>query len=57
MIWKLYVYDELTPYKIDGIIYTPINSPYMIKSSAETLDSIPLEYKWKKPIQILLILY
>lgn len=51
MVWKLYVYNKLTPYKLDGIIYTPINSPYMIKTNAENLDSVPLEYKWKLPSQ------
>lgn len=51
MIWKLYVYDELTPYKLDGIIYTPINAPYIIRVSQDNLDSVPLEYKWKKPLQ------
>jgi SAM-dependent methyltransferase len=51
MVWKLSVYSKLTPYKLDGIIYTPINAPYMIKVSSENLDSIPLEYKWKNPTQ------
>src|SRR3984885_3658027 len=51
LIWKLYVYDELPPYKLDGIIYTPINAPYMIKTSPEKIDSIPMEYKWKQPKQ------
>lgn len=51
MIWKLYVYSKLTPYKLDGIIYTPINSPYMINTSPENFDQIPLEYKWKIPTQ------
>jgi SAM-dependent methyltransferase len=47
LVWKLSVYSKLTPYKLDGIIYTPINSPYMIKVNSENLDSVPLEYKWK----------
>lgn len=51
MVWKLSVYDKLTPYKLDGIIYTPINSPYMIRASPDELDSYPLEYKWKIPLQ------
>lgn len=49
MIYKLYVYDELPPYKLDGIIYTPISSPYMIKATRDNLDSEPMEYKWKRP--------
>lgn len=48
MVWKLYVYNKLTPYKLDGIIYTPINAPYLIKADLENLDSRPVEYKWKK---------
>ncbi|AGC01974.1 mRNA-capping enzyme [Acanthamoeba polyphaga moumouvirus] len=51
LVWKLCVYDQLTPYKLDGIIYTPIASPYMIKTSANELDSVPMEYKWKPPSQ------
>ena len=51
MLWKFLVYDGLAPYKLDGIIYTPINSPYMIKVSQDNLDSVPLEYKWKVPMQ------
>ena len=51
MVWKLFVYGKIVPYKLDGIIYTPINSPYMIKASTENLDSVPLEYKWKSPKQ------
>lgn len=48
MIYKLYIYDSLTPYAQDGIIYTPINSPYMIKVDLSNIDIIPVEYKWKK---------
>ncbi|XWV26242.1 mRNA-capping enzyme [Tupanvirus soda lake] len=51
MVWKLSVYSKLTPYKLDGIIYTPINTPYMIKVSPENLDTMPMEYKWKTPAQ------
>jgi len=51
LVWKSYVYEKLTPYTLDGIIYSPINSPYQIKVSAEDLDSKPLEYKWKPPKQ------
>ena len=51
MIWKLSVYAKLTPYKLDGIIYTPISLPYMIRASPENYDSVPLEYKWKLPSQ------
>jgi SAM-dependent methyltransferase len=48
MIWTLLVFDNLAPYNLDGIIYTPINSSYMIEiSGSDTYDSIPLEYKWK----------
>ena len=49
LIYKLYVYQSLPPYQLDGIIYTPINSPYMIKANYENLDAVPLEYKWKNP--------
>jgi SAM-dependent methyltransferase len=49
LIWKSYVYDHLTPYVLDGLIFTPINSPYMIKASPDNLDSVPMEYKWKPP--------
>ena len=51
MLWKLSVYKGLTPYNLDGIIYTPISFPYMIKASTEDFDVIPLEYKWKIPLQ------
>ena len=51
LVWKLSVYGKLTPYKLDGIIYTPINSPYMIRTNPEKLDLVPLEYKWKPPQQ------
>ena len=51
MIYKLLVYNNLTPYTLDGIIYTPINAPYLIKASLENLDNVPLEYKWKSPSQ------
>lgn len=49
MIWKLYVYSKLIPYKLDGGLYTPINIPYMLKVRPENLDAVPLEYKWKPP--------
>ena len=47
LLRELYVYDKIVPYMLDGIIYTPINSPYIIKASMNNLDSVPLEYKWK----------
>lgn len=49
LVWKLYVYNKIVPYKLDGIIYTPINAPYMIKVNYSDLDAYPLEYKWKQP--------
>jgi len=49
MIWKLYVYDVLTPYKLDGIIYTPLNSSYLISNQPHELDTTPQDYKWKPP--------
>lgn len=49
LIWKSYVYNNLTPYQLDGIIYTPINSPYLIKNKPEDLDTVPQDYKWKPP--------
>lgn len=51
LVWKLLVYNKLSPYKLDGIIYTPINSPYMIVAEADKLDTVPMEYKWKIPMQ------
>lgn len=51
LVWKLSVYGKLTPYKLDGIIYTPISLPYMIQTSSENFDLIPMEYKWKVPSQ------
>ncbi len=51
MLWKTLIYDKLTPYHLDGIIYTPINTPYMIRTSPENLDDVPMEYKWKPPTQ------
>lgn len=47
LVWKQFVYGQLPPYKLDGVIYTPINLPYMIKVSHDNLDTVPLEYKWK----------
>lgn len=49
LIWKSYVYGALTPYTLDGIIYTPINSPYSIKVDRNDYDSVAMEYKWKPP--------
>lgn len=51
MIWELYVYGNLTPYAIDGLIFTPLNTPYMIRATSDNVDSTPLEYKWKPPKQ------
>lgn len=51
MLWKLEKYADLPPYKLDGIIYTPINYPYMIKVNYKQLDDQPVEYKWKIPSQ------
>ena len=48
LIWTSYVYDELTPYTLDGMIFTPINEGYMIKGGAD-VDGTPMEYKWKPP--------
>jgi hypothetical protein len=49
LIWKMYVYKSLTPYSLDGIIYTPIKLPYNIMIEPTIYDTMPLEYKWKKP--------
>lgn len=49
LLWKSLVYKKLTPYKLDGIIYTPLDSSYLIKY--QDFESTPLEYKWKPPIQ------
>ena len=51
LVWRLSVYKNLVPYKLDGIIYTPLNAPYMIRASREEIDTVPLEYKWKNPEQ------
>lgn len=51
-IWKNYVYKKnMVPYNLDGIIYTNLDSPYMIKIVKSECDNIPLEYKWKEPNQ------
>lgn len=42
ILWKTLVYKDLTPYRLDGIIYTPINSPYL------TTNDLP-DLKWKSP--------
>ncbi|CAH6420075.1 mRNA capping enzyme [uncultured virus] len=49
MVWRLSTYGKLTPYRLDGIIYTPINTPYLI-TPIKGIDSL-LEYKWKPPGQ------
>ena len=51
LIWKSNVYEGLPPYQTDGIIYTPINSAYMIRATKDGMDTVPLEYKWKPPNQ------
>jgi hypothetical protein len=51
MVWKLYVYNQIVPYKLDGIIYTPLNSTYSLPVTPKELDTVPLEYKWKPPSQ------
>lgn len=51
LLWKLSVYDKITPYKLDGTVWTPNATPYMIRVSNDDLDNFPLEYKWKPPIQ------
>lgn len=51
ILWKTLIYKKIIPYNIDGIIYTPINSPYLIKATPKTFDTKPLEYKWKIPSQ------
>jgi len=50
-LWKQLVYSNLSPYKLDGIIYSPENFPYMLNATPENLDTIPLEYKWKNSMQ------
>src|SRR5690606_32564646 len=45
LIRKLYVYEKIVPYILDGSIFTPINLPYMISALSNELDSKPLEYK------------
>ena len=47
LLWRLSSYDNITPYELDGIIYTPINSPYSIRTRGR--DNVNQEYKWKPP--------
>lgn len=45
ILWRTCTTKNLTPYDLDGIIYTPVNLPYMISSSQN--NDGPMEYKWK----------
>lgn len=49
LIWTSYVYNNLAPYTLDGLIFTPTNLGYMIKATGNNVDQTPLEYKWKPP--------
>lgn len=51
ILWKFSVYENIVPYALDGIIYTPINNPYMIQATLEDIDKVPMEYKWKTPMK------
>ena len=50
MLWKQSTFTDLVPYNLDGIIYTPLASPYL-PSEPRNLDGFPQEYKWKPPSQ------
>lgn len=47
LIWRLATKQTIWPYKLDGIIYTPINQPYYIQTKGIDLDKALLDYKWK----------
>lgn len=47
VIWQQYVYQSRAAYRLDGLIFTPMNTPYQIVYRVEDLDTIPVEYKWK----------
>lgn len=51
IIWKNLFYNNIAPYKLDGIIYTPLNTPYTIKVKMDLIDTVPMEYKWKTSSQ------
>jgi hypothetical protein len=51
IVWKFASQFDNYPYSLDGIIYTPLNLPYMITASPKNFDIVPLEYKWKPPNQ------
>ena len=42
LIWRQYTLGQLVPYLLDGIIYTPINAPYISRG-----ENAATEYKWK----------
>jgi SAM-dependent methyltransferase len=44
LIWDLYVQKGLCPYNLDGLIFTPIETKYLI-----SMESRLLELKWKQP--------
>jgi SAM-dependent methyltransferase len=43
----LYLHKGLAIYNIDGLMYTPLNKPYLIKTTPERYDIDEVEYKWK----------
>jgi 2-polyprenyl-3-methyl-5-hydroxy-6-metoxy-1,4-benzoquinol methylase len=52
ILWDNYNYKKLAPYMLDGLVYTPLNYPYMISShssntGARTSNSNLTELKWK----------
>lgn len=50
LLWHMSL-KNIYPYAIDGIIYTPIDSPYLIQVKPKDFDTTPLDYKWKPPAQ------
>lgn len=43
LIYQMYTYEKLIPYKLDGMIYTPLNISYTVNN-----NNSQIEYKWKK---------
>jgi hypothetical protein len=46
-IWSLYHQKQLAPYKLDGIMLTPLELPYLINPHPRDYDQTFMEYKWK----------
>lgn len=53
LMWNLYTRQNIVPYTLDGLIFTPENKSYSITTENihGQYDSQPLEYKWKPETQ------